>query len=179
MNEDSRNDHGPVQSGAASASTGISAESPSRREFLVEKVGLGALVSATGLVAAAAAAQPVETRIATPLKPGITTLSGRRVVTLNVKLPNNVDLKTNIGEDARPRGSGRRARRADPRDGSHEHKGSGLAEAQARKLLGLGHELLLRPRLRCPGPICGYSSQIAAISIAAIATFRHPRKAGP
>ncbi len=96
MNEDSRNDHGPVQSGAASASTGISAESPSRREFLVEKVGLGALVSATGLVAAAAAAQPVETRIATPLKPGITTLSGRRVVTLNVKLPNNVDLKTNI-----------------------------------------------------------------------------------
>ncbi len=96
MNEDTRNDHGPVQSGAASTSTGLPAESPSRREFLVEKVGLGALVSATGLVASVAAAQPVPTRVAAPLKPGITTLSGRRVVTLNVKLPSNVDLKTNI-----------------------------------------------------------------------------------
>ncbi|MBL8113451.1 MAG: hypothetical protein JNK60_11230 [Acidobacteria bacterium] len=67
-------------------------EGTSRREFLVERVGLGALAGVGALAAGQAAlAQPVPDRQAAALAS-----FGKRVVTLTVKLPDNVDLKTQI-----------------------------------------------------------------------------------
>ncbi len=67
-------------------------EGTSRREFLVEKVGLGALAGVGALAAGQAAlAQPVPDRQAAAIAN-----FGKRVVTLTVKLPDNVDLKTQI-----------------------------------------------------------------------------------
>jgi hypothetical protein len=105
MNEDSRNDHGSTRNDVENASPCNPSEQPSRREFLVEKIGVGALAGAGALAAAAAAVAQSPTRVAAPVSPSRVAipqipkpeaLSARRVVTLNVKLPNNVDLKTNI-----------------------------------------------------------------------------------
>ncbi len=102
MNHDTRNDYAPAQGDAETPSTEISMEKPSRREFLVEKVAIGALAGVGGLATAAAALAQSPTRIAAPQVPVPSRIAapiavpGRRVVTLNVKLPANVDLKTNI-----------------------------------------------------------------------------------